>query len=252
MVKWEYELRSPRQVEAVVDRALAIALSPPRGPVYLTLPREILAQGAGSFSLSPASRHRPAAPAAPDPEAVAQAADWLAAAENPLIVTASYGLQADAPALLAGLAERHAIPVVGSKPRYFFLPSRHPMHQGYEPAPFLPDADVIVALDCDVPWIPNLHRVNPGAKVVHIGADPLFGRYPMRSFPCDLAITAASDRTVAALDAAIGKSTARDEGRVAGGRGARRRPPRRSPPLSTAPGSRRTSWSTRTPPSLWT
>ena len=214
MVKWEYELRSPTQVEAVVDRALGIALSPPRGPVYLTMPREILARGPVDFALSPAARHRPAAPAAPDPAAVAQAAEWLAAAENPLIVTASYGLQADAPAGLAALAERHAIPVVGYKPRYFFLPSHHPMHQGYEPGPFLPDADLIVALDCDVPWVPSLHGVNPEAKVVHIGVDPLFGRYPMRSFRCDLAIAAASDRTVAALDVAVAASPARDERRV--------------------------------------
>ena len=41
-VKWDYELRSGQPVEAVVDRALDIAMSEPRGPVYLTLPREVL------------------------------------------------------------------------------------------------------------------------------------------------------------------------------------------------------------------
>src|SRR3954464_11440562 len=42
-VKWDYELRHAEQVETVVDRALAIAQSEPQGPVYVTLPREILA-----------------------------------------------------------------------------------------------------------------------------------------------------------------------------------------------------------------
>src|SRR6516162_5916746 len=42
-VKWDYELRAGQPVEAVVDRALDIAMSEPRGPVYLTLPREVLA-----------------------------------------------------------------------------------------------------------------------------------------------------------------------------------------------------------------
>ena len=43
-VKWDYELRNFAQLETVVDRALAIATSEPSGPVYLTLPREVLAE----------------------------------------------------------------------------------------------------------------------------------------------------------------------------------------------------------------
>src|SRR5690349_17832256 len=42
-MKWDYELRHAEQVETVVDRALAIAKSEPQGPVYVTLPREVLA-----------------------------------------------------------------------------------------------------------------------------------------------------------------------------------------------------------------
>ena len=41
-VKWDYEFRSGQPVEALVDRALDIAMSEPRGPVYLMLPREVL------------------------------------------------------------------------------------------------------------------------------------------------------------------------------------------------------------------
>src|SRR5216110_3972963 len=43
-VKWDYELRNFLQLETVVDRALAIAQTEPQGPVYLTLPREVLAE----------------------------------------------------------------------------------------------------------------------------------------------------------------------------------------------------------------
>ena len=43
-VKWDHELRSGAQLEAVIDRALAIACTEPQGPVYLSLPREVLAQ----------------------------------------------------------------------------------------------------------------------------------------------------------------------------------------------------------------
>ncbi|MGE4336554.1 MAG: thiamine pyrophosphate-binding protein, partial [Pigmentiphaga sp.] len=46
LVKWDYELRDPAQVATVVDRAFAISQSAPSGPVYLVLPREVLAADA--------------------------------------------------------------------------------------------------------------------------------------------------------------------------------------------------------------
>src|ERR687892_139085 len=56
-VKWDYELRTPAQVEAVVDRALELMQAEPRGPVYLTLPREVLAAPPGATTIaSPARR----------------------------------------------------------------------------------------------------------------------------------------------------------------------------------------------------
>src|SRR5262249_18476585 len=41
-VKWDYELRRAEQMGEVVARAFQIATSDPPGPVYLTLPREVL------------------------------------------------------------------------------------------------------------------------------------------------------------------------------------------------------------------
>src|SRR5947209_12273434 len=63
-VKWDYELRNGEQLETVVDRALAIAGSEPRGPVYLSLPREVIAAPAKGKHQS--TRLRATAPAAPD------------------------------------------------------------------------------------------------------------------------------------------------------------------------------------------
>ena len=71
LVKWDYELRNGEQLQTVVDRALAIAGSEPRGPVYLSLPREVLAAPAAKARAGPIAA---AAPAAPDPVAVTAAA----------------------------------------------------------------------------------------------------------------------------------------------------------------------------------
>src|SRR2546423_3369560 len=75
-MKWDYELRHAEQVETILDRALAIAKSEPQGPVYVTLPREILAsQFSGKFSES--STIAPASPPAPDPDTLDEAARLL-------------------------------------------------------------------------------------------------------------------------------------------------------------------------------
>src|SRR5919206_4392238 len=86
MVKWEYELRNGSQLETVIDRALAIATSPPEGPVYLSLPREVLAEKLPEFSYDAPSRHAAASVPAPDAVTIDAAAKLLAKAENPLIV----------------------------------------------------------------------------------------------------------------------------------------------------------------------
>src|SRR5438309_2338548 len=65
-MKWDYELRHPEQVETVIDRALAIAKSEPQGPVYVTLPREILA-AAFTTETAKTTTIAPATPPAADP-----------------------------------------------------------------------------------------------------------------------------------------------------------------------------------------
>src|SRR5918996_3649992 len=72
-MKWDYELRHAEQVETVVDRALAICKSEPQGPVYVTLPREVLASPfSAPFGMSP--KMVAATPPAPDPNALDEAA----------------------------------------------------------------------------------------------------------------------------------------------------------------------------------
>jgi acetolactate synthase I/II/III large subunit len=212
IVKWDYELRNAEQLTTVVDRALAIAATEPRGPVYLSLPREVIAAPLSELE-PPPSRLSAAAPAAPDAAAIAAAARMLAQAARPLIVTASAGRDAAAFAALTQFVERFAIPVVQHRPRYLSLPSSHPMNLGFDPTGLVQKADVIVVLEADVPWIPS--RAAPGrdCKVIHCGLDPLFARYPIRGFPSDLAITGSTLAIMSALSAVLEDSV--DAGSVA-------------------------------------
>jgi len=197
-VKWDYELRHAEQVETVIDRALAIAKSEPQGPVYVTLPREILASpftsefGSGT-SISPAS------PPAADPAVLEEAAKLLGTAQHPLLITANGGRTLESSHAIEQLAQALAVPVIHYRPRHLALSTEHPMHCGWDPHSFLKDADVILVVDCDVPWIPKEGKPKPEAKVIHVGPDPLFAQYPLRGFRTDIALTGAVAPTLQAL-----------------------------------------------------
>ena len=190
-VKWDYELRAGQPVAAVVDRALDIAMSEPRGPVYLTLPREVLAAPAVAPRRDSV---RTLGAIAPEPAraAIEQAASLIAKAEFPLIVTSSIGRVPAAVAALAALADEFALPVVQSEARDMNLSTDHPMHLGYDPGVLLPKADVVIVIDSVVPWMPRHHQPRRDAKVIHISADPLETRYPFRELETDLLVTGSS------------------------------------------------------------
>lgn len=202
LVKWDYELRNGEQLETVIDRALAIAQSEPRGPVYLSLPREVIGAPAPARGLAPRRLHA-AKPAGPDPDAIATAATMLAAAAMPIVFTANAGRDPAAFEALAAFADRFAIPVLQHKPRYLSLPSSHPMNIGYDPARFVGEADVALVIESDVPWIPVHGEPKLDCKVIQCGLDPLFTRIPIRGFPCDLGITASPVTALAALGKAL-------------------------------------------------
>ncbi|HEY3909747.1 MAG TPA: thiamine pyrophosphate-requiring protein [Stellaceae bacterium] len=210
IVKWDYELRNGQQLETVIDRALALAASEPRGPVYLSLPREVLAAPLPGFAYDMPARRVAASPPGPDQGAIDEAARILAAAENPLIITASAGRDPAAVAALADLAQRFAIPVVQHRPRHLSLPADHPCHLGYDATPYLDDANAILVLECDVPWVPSLKAPRPHCKIIHLGVDPLFQRYPIRGFAGDVAITSAAGAALPALAEALDRHAAGD------------------------------------------
>lgn len=212
LVKWDYELRMPGQVGDVVARAVEVSMAHPRGPTYLVLPREPLSAPMPE-PLGPMKPRAQAAATHPDPQAIATLAEWIAAAERPLIITSN--LPADAVAPLSQLAERCAIPVVTQNPRSVCLPSSHAMHFGYETGTLLTEADLVIALDSDVPWMPHLQQPQAGARIVHIGEDPFFVRYPMRSFPSDITIQAGVVNALRALDETVGQKLQTAEARIA-------------------------------------
>ena len=186
-VKWDFELRAAEQTAGAVDRAYAIANSSPRGPVYLSLPRELLCETIPPERLEAPSQMAPSI-SAPRGEDVARAAAILARAARPLIIAQRGPGGAGGFVTLARLAEDWAVPVVEYWPTQMSLSTEHPMHAGYDPGAKLAEADAVLVIDARTPWAPALHAPPDGCPVIQIGQDPLFAGTPVRGFRSDIAL----------------------------------------------------------------
>ncbi len=200
--KWEYELKFPEQVAPMLDRAWAIANSTPKGPVYLSLPREVLCESIDASALGGPPSMRPSR-AAPEAGALAEAARLLAGAERPLVIAQRGAGDAASFAAFSDWARDWGVAVSSWWAAHLAIPTDHPCHVGDDPGPWLAEADVVVILDCLAPWWPDRHPVNPQARIVHIGPDPLFSRFPTRTFRSDVSISGETAATIPALVAAM-------------------------------------------------
>lgn len=202
LVKWDYELRRNESIHHVVNRAFALAAAEPPGPVYLTLPREVLMEEIEGVPITPPhERSLPVTPQA-DPTALAQAADALAQAERPLILVGRAGRNPRAVAPLVALAERLGAPVVASAYRMNF-PTDHPLWAGALPGPYLREADAVLIVDEEVPYIPSQVKPRPDATLIWIDIDPLKPSIPLFTFPAHLRIHADSAKALPALVEAV-------------------------------------------------
>ncbi len=185
--KWDYELRFPEQAPDLVDRAHAIATSTPKGPVYVSLPREVLCQPCPAELLAAPVRMQPVR-TAPEPAALDEAARLIAQAEHPLIIAQRGAGSAAAFAALGEMALAWGIPVSQYWAVQLAIDGDHPMYAGVDPAPWLEHADLVVVLDSIAPWSPAMHRLRDGCKVIQVGQDPLAARMPVRNFAADLTL----------------------------------------------------------------
>ena len=202
-VKWDYEIRTNKNLAAVVSRAYKIAMSEPRGPVYMTLPREWLAEALESTEVFAPDALAPASKTQADQASLEKIADWLIGSESPLIVTKYLGRNPEAVQSLIELSELLAIPVV-QQMTYVNFPTDHPMHLGTQVTKYVRNADVLFFIDTDVPWEPpNRNVLRDGVKIAHLERDPLFTGIPGWGFPADLPVSGCSEVSLPALIAII-------------------------------------------------
>src|SRR5262245_35837969 len=197
-VKWEYELRRADQMGEVVARGFQIAASDPPGPVYLTLPREVLMTEVDDRTAVARDRVPNARLGAGDPDALRDIAIRLVGSERPVVLTSTTGRTQAGLDGLVRLAELLALPVVDRRDRTNF-PTTNGLHQGFQPGPFVESADLILVLDSDVPYIPTQVTPREDATIIQIDLDPVKDRIPLWSFPLTRAVRADTSRALALI-----------------------------------------------------
>ena len=221
-VKYDNEIRTGRNVKQLVHRALQISASEPAGPVYLVGPREVMEEQLDPYTVDP-SVYPPVEPAALSPEVAGEIGRALARARHPLIVTGYLGRHPEAVSELEALCELLAIPVIESAPNYVNFPASNPMHSGYQwttkdQNPLLAEADVILAIDCDVPWIHVTSKPAADAEIYCVDIDPLKSGMAMWHIPARRFAAADSRLALPQITAYVRDHHLADEALVSGRR----------------------------------
>ena len=145
-VKWDDQPEGPQSVVESILRAYQIAMTEPRGPVYLCFDVELQeSRLPEDFELPDLSRFRTPAPPTGNAHAISEAAKALMEAEWPVLIVEEIGLTPGGPEALVSLAELLGVPVIEQGPA-FNLSNRHPLNVTGANADVLKDADLVVAV----------------------------------------------------------------------------------------------------------
>jgi acetolactate synthase I/II/III large subunit len=184
-MKYDNELRNALNVKPIVHRSLQLAHSDPKGPVYLVGAREVMEAETQSLAIDVAD-WPPIAPTPLTEAAVASLIEAIQKAARPLIVTSYVGRNPAAVTELVRFCGRLGVGVLESVPSYVNYPHNDPLYQGNQwNHPFqnraLAEADFVLVVDSDVPWIPTVSKPSQGASIAIIDVDPLKQSTPLWS-----------------------------------------------------------------------
>ena len=189
--KWSVQVERVQDLPAALRRAMQTALTPPTGPVFLSIPLDVQTEIA-ELDLAPAAkldrRVRPPV------EALKKAADVLASARNPALLVGSRLVESDAVSKAVRVAELLGAPAIsesGTTHGRLGFPADHPLYgQGLplwspEVRQRLKEFDVILVAGMDLlrqyVYMEPSRAVPEHVRIVQLDEDPwqLGKNYPV-------------------------------------------------------------------------
>ncbi|MBV9969463.1 MAG: thiamine pyrophosphate-binding protein, partial [Xanthobacteraceae bacterium] len=206
-VKWSAEVHRVEDLPRLVHRAAKTALAPPTGPVFLSLPGDILKAEANLDLLNPT---RVASRVRGDAAAIAAAGALLAQAKRPVIIAGDAVAQSRAHAELVALAELIGAPVYTEfVPSTASFPASHPLFRGATlrtqaaVRQVLDQYDVLFSVGGDLFTLSlpsEIEPMPPGIRLIHLDTDPWeIGK----NYPAEVAILGDPKSTLPEITTAI-------------------------------------------------
>jgi acetolactate synthase I/II/III large subunit len=235
-VKWDDQPASPESIVESLIRAHRIAMTEPRGPVYVCFDAALQEQRlTEAVPVPDIGRFAPPSPVQGDPHALEVAARWLVESAHPVVLADYVGRSAAAVRALVELADLLTLPVIDLGSRFNF-PNTHPLDLTGAEDDLLPQADLVLALDVfdlqkalgsvDRTTRHARRLIREGTKIIHVSLNDLAVRAWAQDYgrlqPVDLAITADTAVAIPAL-ASLCRSPARGGEEERKGRGRERR-----------------------------
>jgi benzoylformate decarboxylase len=219
-VKWSYEITRLEDLPRAVRRAVKTAMAHPTGPVFLSLPVDVL-NAERELDLLQSTRVAPRIRG--DRAAIEAAADLLVKATRPVLVSGDAVAHGDALAEMAELAEVLGAPVYTEcVPSTCSFPFTHPLYHGPFPRlgqpirQLLMQHDLLFSVGGDLFTLSLPADVEPmpeGLPLIHLDLDPWeIGK----NYPAQVAIQGDPKATlpelVEALKRRLGPSQVKDVG----------------------------------------
>ncbi|MFC2032199.1 thiamine pyrophosphate-dependent enzyme [Chloroflexota bacterium] len=201
-VKWSNAVTSKETLVDSIYRGCQIAQTPPRGPVFLTVPGELLSKPLPEVSKTRLSST--AVLSEPHPRDLEKVAKLLVESKQPIIITEHAGERSETVGKLVELAELLSIPVFESiSPAYANFPKDHPLHMGYDASEALHEADTVFVVGGTTPWYPPSTSPPNEARVIYLDEDHLKEQLPYWGYRIDLSLSGDIGQWLTSLVATI-------------------------------------------------
>jgi len=204
-VKYDRRLNGDEDVYEVMNEAFRIACTEPTGPVYLYFPMSYFYKEIEKQATPTTPVAIPALPAL-DTAALAEMADILLEAKNPMLVSGNAGRYPENVAALVKLAETLSASVLTGY-SWMNFPSDHPLCVGIEQIggscrqdAGYDEADVILAIDYAMPYVGSAPLPRTDARILHIDIDPLTHGRLLWGRGADIFIKADARQAIPALE----------------------------------------------------
>jgi acetolactate synthase-1/2/3 large subunit len=203
--KCVFDLTRTESMDRVVGRAVQLATGYPAGPGYVTVARDVLMDPPVARPLRTTGFSLPAPPAI-DSATLSRITKLVAAAKRPLLITSRLGRTTAGFDAVVRFAELAGVTVIrGADTGPVSIPTLHPMHRrsAASKAAAIREADCILIVECEVPYIPRFVQPDSAATVIHIDPDPLKATMPLWTFRTDLSVTADGPTAIGQITAAL-------------------------------------------------